>query len=32
MQDELNQFTRNNVWSLVRRSYDMNIISTKMGV
>jgi len=29
MQDELNQFTRNEVWSLVPRSDTMNIISTK---
>jgi len=29
MQDELNQFTRNDVWFLVPRSDDMNIIETK---
>ena len=29
MQDELNQFTRNDVGFLVRRSDDMNIIGTK---
>jgi len=28
MQDVLNQFTRNDVWSLVRRCDDMNIIGT----
>jgi len=29
MQDELNQFTRNDVWFLVPKSDDMNIIGTK---
>ena len=29
MQDELNQFTINDVWFLVPRSDDMNIIETK---
>ena len=29
MQDELNQFTRNYVWSLVPRSDEMNVIGTK---
>ena len=29
MHDELNQFTRNNIWVLVLRSSDMNIIGTK---
>jgi len=29
MQDELNQFTRNDVWSLVPRSDEMNVINTK---
>jgi len=29
MQDELNQFTRNEVWSLVPRNYEMNVIATK---
>jgi len=29
MLDELNQFTRNDVWSLVPRSDNMNIIGTK---
>jgi len=29
MQDELNQFTRNDVCSLVSKSDDMNIIGTK---
>jgi len=31
MQDELNQFRRNDVWSLVPRSDNMNIIGTKWG-
>jgi len=29
MQDELNQFTRNDVWFLVPKTDDMNIIGTK---
>jgi len=29
MHDELNQFTRNNVWVLVPRSHEMNVIGTK---
>ena len=29
MQDELNQFTRNDVWFLVPKTNDMNIIETK---
>jgi len=29
MQDELNQFTRNDVWSLVPRTNEMNVIGTK---
>ena len=29
MQDELNQFTRNDVWFLVSKTNDMNIIGTK---
>jgi len=29
MQDELNQFTRNDVWFLVPKTNDMNIIGTK---
>ena len=29
MQEELNQFTRNEVWSLVSRTFEMNIIDTK---
>jgi len=29
MQDELNQFTKNDVWSLVPKSDDMNVIGTK---
>jgi len=29
MHDELNQFTKNNVWVLVPRSSDVNVISTK---
>jgi len=29
MQDELNQFTRNYMWSLIPKSDDMNIIGTK---
>jgi len=29
MHDELNQFTRNNVWVLVLRSPDMHVIDTK---
>jgi len=29
MHDELNQFIRNNVWVLVPRSHDMNVIGTK---
>jgi len=29
MQDELNQFTRHDVWSLVPRSDNTNVISTK---
>ena len=29
MQDELNQFTRNDVWLLVPKTNDMNIIGTK---
>jgi len=29
MQEELNQFTRNDVWSLVPRTNKMNVISTK---
>ena len=29
IQDELNQFTRNDVWSLVPKSDDMNVICTK---
>ena len=29
MQDELNQFTRNDVWFLVPKTDDMNIIRTK---
>ena len=29
MQDELNQFTRNDVWSLVPRTNEMNVIVTK---
>ena len=29
MQDELNHFTRNDVWFLVLRSDDMNIIGIK---
>jgi len=32
MHDELNQFTRNNVWVLVPRSFDMNVIDTKWGL
>jgi len=32
MQEELNQFTRNDVWSLVPRTSKMNVIGTKMGV
>jgi len=30
MQDELNQFTRNDVWFLVPKIDDMNIIGTKL--
>jgi len=29
MQDELNQFTRNDVWSLVPKTDAMNVIGTK---
>ena len=29
MQEELNQFKRINVWTLVERSYDNNVIRTK---
>jgi len=29
MQEELNQFTRNDVWSLVPRTSEMNVIGTK---
>ena len=29
LQDELNQFTRNDVWFLVSKTDDMNIIGTK---
>jgi len=29
MQDELNQFTRNDVWSLVPKTDEMNVIGTK---
>jgi len=29
MQDELNQFTRNDVWSLVLKTDAMNVIGTK---
>jgi len=29
MHEELNQFTRNNVWMLVSRTYDMNVIGTE---
>ena len=29
MQDELNQFTRNDVWSLVPKTNEMNVIGTK---
>ena len=29
MQEELNQFTRSEVWSLVLRTSEMNIIGTK---
>jgi len=29
MHDELNQFTRNNVWVLVPRLFDMNVSGTK---
>jgi len=29
MHDELNQFSRNNVWVLVPRSPDMHVIGTK---
>jgi len=29
MQDKLNQFTRNDVWSLVPRTNEMNMIGTK---
>ena len=31
MQDEFNQFTRNDVWFLVPKIDDMNIIGTKWG-
>ena len=29
MQEELNQFKRTNVWTLVQRQYDINVIGTK---
>ena len=29
MQDELNQFTRNDVWSLVPKTDEINVIGTK---
>jgi len=29
MQDELNKFTRNNVWCLVPKTNEMNVISTQ---
>jgi hypothetical protein len=29
MQEELNNFTRNDVWELVERSNDYNVIETK---
>jgi len=29
MQEELNQFTRNDVWSLIPRTSEMNVIGTK---
>jgi len=29
MQEELNQFTRNDVWSLVPKTSEMNVIGTK---
>ena len=32
MNDELNQFTRNDVWFLVPKFDCMNVIGTKLGV
>jgi len=29
MHEELNKFTRNNVWTLIPRTKDMNVIGTK---